>query len=320
MSKVGILGTGAYGISLALTSYQNNHEVMLWTKFKEEKNYIEKYHENDTLPSVIIPDDVKVTNSLKELVEFSEFIIIALPVRFLSSTLENLKKYDVSNKSFCLASKGIQHENHLLVHQIFESYINNDNYSVISGPSFAIDIVGDTPIGMNLYATNNKVFNLTKKVLESNVIHFEKTDDLVGIELSGSIKNVLAIASGILQGFDTSDSTNAFFMVKAIRDLTYLIIRLGGKEETVVSPCCLGDLILTCNSINSRNYTYGELITRDREEAKAFLKDNTVEGYYTLITIIELLQKKKIKIKIIDYLKRIVINGENSELIMEYLK
>ena len=319
MSRVGIFGTGAYGISLSLVANHNNHEVIMWTKFQEECDYILTNHENKVLQGVKIPDNIKVTSDLKDFTDNCDLIVVALPVPFLKECFSELSKYDLSNKCFCLASKGILEKDYLMVYQIYELYIDNPNFSVISGPSFAIDIANFNPICLSLYANTNKVNNMVKEVFINDFFKFEIVDDLVGIELSGAIKNVFAIASGIVHGANYCPSTISLFMSRAIHDLSDILVNFTGDNRLLLSHCAIGDLILTCNSSNSRNYTYGTLLATNRVEAENFLSTHTVEGYNTLKILIKMLDEKNFDIKVVSVLKRIIFDNEDIKVIEDYI-
>jgi glycerol-3-phosphate dehydrogenase (NAD(P)+) len=319
MSRVGIFGTGAFGISLGIVAHRKDNEVIMWTKFREERDYILTHHENKVLPGVTIPSDIKITNDLLEFTNNCDIIVIVLPVPYLKENIKELSMYDLSNKTFVLASKGILEKEYLMVYQIYNLYINNPDFSVISGPSFAIDLINNNPISLSIYANTDNSYNLTNDILSSRYLTLERTDDLVGLEISGAIKNVIAIASGILHGLNKSDSTVALFMVRAIRDLEGLIVTLGGEKNSLITPCGIGDLILTCNSKTSRNYTYGELIATDRDKANEYLKTHTVEGYNTLKTLVYMLDDKNFDIPVINYTRRIIIDNEDPSIINDYI-
>ena len=319
MSRVGIFGTGAYGISLAILSNRNKHDVIMWTKFPNERDYILTNHENTVLPGIKIDPSIKVTSDLKEFTDNSDIIIVALPVPFLKDCFKELANYNLSNKTFCLASKGILEREYLMVYQIYNLYIDNPNFSVISGPSFAKDIATNNPISLSLYANTDKSYNDIYNTLVNDYFKLERTNDLIGLEISGAIKNVMAIAAGLLHGLDFYDSTIALFMVRAIRDLENIIISLGGNKETLITPGAIGDLVLTCNSNNSRNFMYGYILATDRVEANNFLSTHTVEGYNTLKTLIELLDYKHFDIPVINYLKRIIFDNSEPTIINDYI-
>ena len=319
MSRVGIFGTGAYGISLSLVANHNNHDVIMWTKFPDEREYILTNRENKVLPGIKIPDNIKVTSDLLEFINNCDLIVVALPVPFLKDCFKELANYDLSDKCFCLASKGILEKDYLMVYQIYELYIDNPNFSVISGPSFAIDIANFNPICLSLFANTNKVNNMVKEVFVNDFFKFEIVDDLVGIELSGAIKNVFAIASGIVHGLGFCPSTISLFMSRAIHDLSDILINFTGDNNLLLTHCAIGDLILTCNSTNSRNYTYGVLLAQNRNEAEEFLSTHTVEGYNTLKILIKMLNEKNFDIKVVSVLKRIIFENEDIHIIEDYI-
>ena len=318
-NRVGVIGTGAFGLALSKLAYSNNCDVLAWTKFENEKHLIETTRMNSqVLPNVVIPSDIKITTSLEEIVNFSEVIILAIPVAFLENTLIELSKFDLSNKHFCIASKGID-DNNLLLHQLFDKYINSSNLALISGPSFAIDIIEENKIGLSIASRNDLTFEKISSCLVNNHFTLERCDDIVGLELCGTIKNVFAVASGILGGLMVSDSTKAFFLTKALHEMEEILVLLGGKKTTPYTLCGMGDLILTCGSIKSRNYTFGKLLAQDYNDAKKFLENNTVEGMHALNSLIALINKTGEHNKLIDLIKEIIIDEKDPKLLLEYL-
>ena len=320
MIKVGILGTGAFGLALAKLCYENSCDVMAWTKFKEEKELLVTTRENSKFfPGVKIEEDIVITNDLAQLLDFSELIIVAIPVSFLENTLKEISKFDLSNKHFCFASKGILENDSLLIHEIFNKYINSNNFSIISGPSFAHELVNKTPIGLSIYANNDNTYNIVYNALHNNHFNLERINDLIGLELNGSIKNVIAIASGILNGLGFADSTKALFLTKAINDSKEIIVSLGGMKDTIYTLSGIGDILLTCSSEKSRNFQFGYKLASNRDDAFNYLANNTVEGYHNLKSIISLLRKNNLENKLISLIENIVLKSEDVLTIMNYL-
>lgn len=320
MTKVGILGTGAFGLALAKLCYENKCDVMAWTKFEEEKNLILSTRRNDkVLPGINIEEGILITNDLDKIISFSEIIIVAIPVSFLENTLKEISNFDLSNKYFCFASKGILENNNLLIHEIFNKYISNTNFSIISGPSFASEIVTKTPIGLSIYASNDNAYNMVSNALCNNHFTLDRCNDLIGLELNGSIKNVIAIASGIINGLDYSDSTKALFLTRAINDTKEIIMSLGGMENTAYTLSGIGDMLLTCSSEKSRNFQFGYRLAKNREYAFDYLANTTVEGYHSLKSLIGLLKKNGIENKLISLIENIVLNDEDVDNIINYL-
>ena len=308
MTKVGILGTGAFGLALAKLSYENKNEVMAWTKFVDEKELILTTRENSkVIPGVKIEENILITNDLSELLNFSDLIIVAIPVSFLENTLKEISNFDLSNKHFCFASKLIIENDNSLIHQIFNKYLNSNNFSIISGPSFASELVTKTPIGLSIYASNNDTYNIVYNSLCNNHFTLDRTNDLIGLELNGSIKNVIAIASGIINGLDYSDSTKALFLTRAINDTKEIIMSLGGMESTAYTLSGIGDMLLTCSSEKSRNFQFGYKLAKNKEEALTYLENTTVEGYHSLKSLIGLLKRNNIENKLISLIENIVL-------------
>ena len=318
--RVGVIGTGAFGIALSKLAYSNNCDVLAWTKFENEKRLIETIGENSqVLPGVEIEKEIRITTSLEEVVHFSDLIILVIPVAFLSSILFELSKFDLSNKHFCIASKGIEEKDNLMLHELFDKYIISNNLALISGPSFAIDIVEEKPVGLSIASRNDETYRLVRMCLVNNHFALEKCNDMMGIELCGTIKNVIALASGMLGGLMVTDSTKAFFMTKALKEMANILEMLGGMKETAYTLAGMGDLILTCSSTKSRNYTFGYLLAQNRLDARKFLENNTVEGVHALNSLMVLINKTGMENKLISLINEIVSNNCDAKLILDYL-
>lgn len=320
--KVGIFGTGAYGLALASILTDNNAEITMWTKFEEEKKDLERTRSNEKLlPGFILDKSVKLTTSIEECAKDKELLIIAIPVAFINDLCINLKDYVPSNMVICIASKGIEQNTGLFIHEIVKKYINNDNISVLSGPSFAKDIVTKNPIGLSIATKTELSKDTITKALSTDFIKFDYTDDIIGVEICSAIKNVLAIAAGILDGINVTDSTKAMFLTRCLSEIKTLIKHFGGGEDTILTFAGIGDLILTCNSTNSRNNQFGRMLGNDtsKEEIKTYLENTTVEGYYTLESIYQLLLDKQINNTLIELIRNIINGKEDKNKLLEYL-
>lgn len=320
--KIAILGTGAYGLALGLMFNKNNCDLIMWTKSKEAKKELETTRENKTkLPNVIIPQEIKFTNSLKDAVSDADLILFALPAGAVDKISKELKKYINPKQHFIIGSKGIEQDTCLLVTEVFNNNIKTKNFAVISGPSFAVDIVSYVPIGLTVATENNKTYDLLTKTLQNNTLKLRRTKDVLGVEICGSIKNVIAIAAGILDGLKMPESTQAMFITESLHDIKNLIKALGGNKQTILSYAGFGDILLTCTSKKSRNFSYGYLIgsKASKEEIETYLKNTTVEGLYTLKSIYKLLDNKKVSMPIIDLIYNIIFNDEKPEKLLNFL-
>lgn len=320
--KVGIFGTGAYGMALASVLYDNNIDITMWTKFEEEKQDLEKNHGNPKLlPNYILPNNIKITTSVEECSRDKDLLIIVIPAAFVDSLCIELKRYITDEQHICIASKGIEQKTGLFIHNIVEKHIGSDKVAVISGPSFAKDMVTKKPIGLTLATKNEETEKIVKKALCNSYLKLRHTTDVVGTEICGSIKNVIAIASGMLDGLGANDSTRAMLITESLHDIGEIIKAFQGDSKTVLSFAGFGDLLLTCTSVKSRNFSFGQILGKGvtQEEKELYLKNNTVEGYYTLESIYQLLIDKNVNIPIIDLIYNIVKKGANPSQLLTFL-
>lgn len=320
--KVGIFGTGAYGLALASILMDNNIEVTMWTKFEEEKNLLDQTRKNDKLlPSFTLDSSVIITTSIEECTRDKDLLIIAIPLAFIDGLCQELKEYTSDETNICIASKGIEQNTFLFAHEIISKYIDTTKIAVLSGPSFAKDIILKKPIGLTLATNSEETREMIKRVLVTDYIKIDYINDIIGTEICGAVKNVIAIASGMLDGLEVSDSTKAMFLTRSLNDIQKIIKKFGGNIETSFSYAGIGDLILTCNSEGSRNYTFGKMLGEgiNKEELDNYLQNTTVEGYYTLHAVYELLNKNNISILLISILYNIVNENESPKKILECL-
>ena len=322
--KVTVLGTGAYGIALALMLKKNDRvsDLVMWTKFDKEKEEIERLRENKkVLPNIIIPNEISFTTNMKDAIDNSALIVIAIPAAFCEDVFIELAKYYKMNQHICIATKGIQQESCLFMNELLEKYISTKNISAISGPSFAIDIANNAPIGLSLATENEETSKIVKACFNNDTMILKENDDILGTEICGAIKNVIAIAAGILAGMGMPESTQAMLITESLHDIKRLIIELGGRHNTVISFAGIGDLLLTCTSTKSRNYKFGLLIgsMSSQEEIDNYINNNTIEGLYTLKSIYKLTKDKSINIPIIDLIYEIVFKDKNPDNIKSFL-
>ena len=314
--NVAIIGTGAYGMALASVFYNNKCKIKMWTNSEEEKKMLLKNDKSDNV-DFTIPKDIIISTDMKDVVDSAELIIIAIPAKFLDSTSKELKKYYNNKQVICIASKGIEQNTCRFLYDVVRENINTNNIAIISGGTFAVDIVYKVPIGLTLATRSNTARDVLLKYMQNDYVKLRHTKDIVGTEICGAIKNVIAIASGMLDGMGYPISTSSMFITESLHDIKALIKALGGNKKTILSFAGFGDLLLTCTSVKSRNYTLGKIIGegKSKEEINKYIESTTIEGLYTLKSIKKLLRNKKIKMPIIDLIYDIIINDkEPSEL------
>ncbi len=317
--NVTVIGSGAFGFAIAMMLHKNGNKVTMWSHSKEEVENLNK-RKVEIIPGIKIPKDINFTSSYEEALKNTDIIFIMVAAKYVGDVAKNIKPYINTKMHFCIGSKGIEQGSCKFVNQIFKDYIKTKNISVISGPSFAIDVVNNNPIGFSIAGESSETKETIIKVLSNDTIKLRTSTDLIGIELCGAIKNVIAIAAGILEGLGYSESTRSFLIVESMHDIKELIKALGGKKKTILSFAGIGDLLLTATSTKSRNYSYGILLgKKDYKAAKKYLEVNTVEGFYTLNSIYTLLKRKKIKMPVIDLIYKIVMNNDDPSLLVNFL-
>lgn len=320
--KVTILGAGAYGISLALMFNENNCDITLWEKFEDQADKLRKTRKNDrVLPKVSIPKNIKISSNMQECIQESDLIVMAVPAGFVDVVASELSKYIKKEQHICIATKGIEQDTCLFIDDVITKYIKTKNLAVISGPSFAIDIASYVPIGLTLASKNIKTINIIHDFLENNLLRLRDTDDIIGTEICGSIKNVIAIAAGMIDGMGMPESTQAMFITESLHDIKELIKALGGDGKTILSYAGFGDLLLTCTSKKSRNFSFGYLIGsgKSKKEIDEYINNTTIEGLYTLKSIHKLLKNKKVNIPVIDLIHDIIFYDKDPNEIKKFL-
>lgn len=321
MNDIAVIGTGAYGLAIALTLLKKNKHITMWVESKERADFLNANKNNSgILPNVIIPESIEFTDDYEYVIKNTKVIFIAVAAKFIDPVTKNLSKYNLKNKHFCILSKGIEQNSCEFVTDVFKRNIKTKNISVISGPSFAIDVANEQPIGLSIASKNKETIRVIKRVLASDTVKLRETTDVIGVELCGSIKNVIAIAAGILEGLGYTESTRSFLITESLHDIKSLIYGLGGNKKTILSYAGVGDLLLTATSTKSRNYSYGILIGQKKFiEAENFEKNNTVEGFYTLKSIYTLIKRKKISMPVINLIYQIIINKKDPDTLADFL-
>ena len=318
--KVGVLGAGAYGLALSHILVNNKVDVTVWTHDENEAKILDKDRISKKLNDYKVPSEIKFTTSLKDAVVNMDLIVMAIPAFAFEEVTVKLSKYIKRKQPVLIATKGIQQNTCLFLNDVFSKYLKN-SIAVISGPTFAVDMIKDAPIGFSLATKSHKTEMIIRKCFENSTTKFRRTKDIVGIEICGSIKNVMAIASGMLEGMGVTDSTRALFLTESMNDIKELIDALGGKKKSILSFAGFGDILMTCTSKNSRNFSFGYLIGKgaSTKEINDYLENTTVEGMYTLKSIHKLVRRKKVKMPIINLIHDIIEGKKDKEEMLRFL-
>lgn len=320
--RVGILGAGAYAMAISSILDNNNHELTMWTEFLDEAEILQNTRKNNKkMPGFSLSEKIDITTNIEEAVLDKDLIILAIPTQFLDAVCKKMQPY-INNNKILIASKGIDQKTGFLVDKIISSNLNTQNIAILSGPTFAIDIPKKNQIGLSIASSNKETKDLIKEIFKNEYVNLDYTDDIIGTELCGAIKNIYAIVMGLLEGLECNESTKAFFMTEIIKETKELINFFGGQTETILTYASIGDIFLTCNSKNSRNYSFGTLLSNNKNESEInkYIEGTTVEGLYTLRSLEKILKEKNANFKIIDAIYKIIENKQEPIEILKIFK
>lgn len=318
--KITILGAGAFGLALASIFKENKNSVTVWSRFEEEVILLRKNNTNEKIKNIKLPEDIKYISDLNLAIENSEIVVIAIPAQFVDNLVKQLKPI-IKKQYILIASKGIENDTFSFLEEVVRRGINTRKIAVISGPTFAVDIANKYPVGFTLASRSWVTREVIKKTLVNSHVKVRASRDVVGVEVCGSIKNVISIAAGMIEGMNYPESTKAMFITESLHDLKNLIKALGGNKKTILTFAGFGDLLMTATSTKSRNFTFGKMLgeNKSKEEIEKYRKETTIEGLYTLESIYKLIKKKKVYMPIIYLIKDIVDGKKEAKCLIDLL-
>lgn len=292
--QVTILGTGAFGLALGNLLHEKNNsaEIILWTTFLEE--YLEIINNNThdkVLTGIKLSNDLNVTMDLDEALNKVDLIIVAIPCNHVREVLIRIKDYLTDDSRVILVSKGLEKNKDLLMTEIYSELNLKGHVSYLAGPTYAKELIANSKTGLTLGTKDEKTKKLVLDLFKKTNIEIEVIEDYIGLQLYGVVKNVLAILMGSISSKYSVDSTKAYYLTKAYNFTKDLVTKLGGNNKTATCYGALGDILLTCNSKNSRNYNYGVLLYTDKKKAKIYKEHFTVEGSIAINSLIKFLAK-----------------------------
>ena len=314
--KIAILGSGSWGSALSVHFGNKGFEVVQWCREKEVVDSINKNRENRLfLRGIDYPESVKATTSVEEAVSEAEVVFSVIPVQFTPSFWEKYKEL-LRFKPLVCASKGIEVETLKTLSQRYEGIFGSlENYYVLSGPTFAREIAAGLPAAAVVANVELKrALGMVKK-LNTPVFRLYASSDVLGVELGGALKNVIAIATGISDGMNLGNNARAALITRGIHEIKKLGKSLGAKEETFYGLSGVGDLVLTCTGDLSRNRQFGLAIAKGRE----FGGKQVVEGVYTVRAVVELARRFSLEMPISEAVYKIIYERRNPEEVMREL-
>lgn len=261
MEKVCVLGTGSWGSALGLTLAKKGYEVSMWTLNEEQAKRINKTRENiDYLPGVLFPNNMTVTISLEEAVLNSIIIVLAVPSQAIRSVCNQIKPFIKDEQIIVDVAKGLEKGTGLRLSEVVEEELPNNPYVTLSGPSHAEEVARDIPTTVVVASTNLEVAQKVQEIFMGTKFRVYTNPDIVGVELGGALKNIIAFGAGICDGLGLGDNSKAALMTRGIREISRLGVAMGADASTFSGLSGIGDLIVTCTSMHSRNRRAGILI------------------------------------------------------------
>lgn len=280
-TKISVLGAGSWGTALALQAARNGCQTLLWGHNPEHMHLLAQARQNARfLPGFSFPENLTVTTDLQEAVEYSQLLLIVVPSHAFRNTLVKIAPMAKPGIQIAWATKGFNQENGSLLHQSVQQIFSNDTPSaVLSGPTFAREVAEDLPTAITLAANQPEFAEYLTRILHSSRFRIYTSTDMIGVQVGGAVKNVLAIAAGIADGLNFGANTRAALITRGLHEIIRLGLKIGGKQETFMGLAGLGDLILTCTDNQSRNRRFGLALGQNKNRNTAIQEiDQEIEG------------------------------------------
>ena len=313
MANVGIMGAGSWGTALALLLHKNGHKVTVWSISEEEVEMLSKEREHKSkLPGVKLPEDMEFTSDLEAALTGRDFIVMAVPSPFTRSTAKKMCPYIKEGQIIVDVAKGIEESTLMTLSQQIEQEIPQADVAVLSGPSHAEEVGRGLPTTVVIGAKTKKTAEYLQGMFMSEVFRVYISPDILGMELGGSLKNVIALAAGIADGMGYGDNTKAALITRGIAEIARLGVKMGGSIESFTGLTGIGDLIVTCASVHSRNRKAGYLMGQgmSMQEAMDEVK-MVVEGVYSAKAAAKLAEKYGVSMPIVDEVNAVLFDGKS---------
>lgn len=321
MAKIGIIGSGSWGIALSVLLYNNGHEVTVWSALPQEIEEMKAIHRHGTLPDLVLPENLIFTADLEEAMTGKDLLVTAVPSVYVRSTAAKMNPFCRYGQVVVNVAKGIEESTLMTLSEILEEELPMADVAVLSGPSHAEEVSRGLPTTCVAGARSKKTAEYVQSIFMHEVFRVYTSPDVLGIELGGALKNVIALAAGIADGLGYGDNTKAALITRGIAEIARLGTVMGGKFQTFCGLSGIGDLIVTCASMHSRNRRAGILIGQGKtmEEATKEVK-MVVEGVYSAKAALALAEKHQISMPIVEQVNEVLFNSKPaSEAVKELM-
>lgn len=315
MSRIGVIGAGSWGTALSVVLSNNGHDVIIWSIMEDEIKMLSDKHEHvDKLPGVKLDDSISFTTDMKEAIESSDMLVLAVPSVFTRSTAKSMAPYVKDKQIIVCVAKGIEDDTYMTISEVVESEIPQADVAIMCGPSHAEEVGVGLPTTVVAGATTRKTAEKIQDTFMNEVFRVYTSPDILGMELGGSLKNVIALAAGMADGLGYGDNTKAALITRGISEITRLALKMGAKPETLSGLTGIGDLIVTCESKHSRNRKAGMLMGQGytMEEATKEVK-MVVEGIYSAKAALALGKKYEVELPIIEGVNEVLFNNKSAK-------
>lgn len=314
MKKVCVLGAGSWGTALSILLCNNGHSVSVWSIDPEEVLMLKDYREQrDKLPGVMVPSAIEFTTDMKVALEDADLVVCAVPSPFVRATMKSASDYIKGGTIVVDVAKGIEDNTYKTMTEIIEEECPQAKVGILSGPSHAEEVGRGIPTTIVAGAKEREVAEYIQDVFMNETFRVYTSPDVIGIELGGSLKNVIALAAGIVDGLGFGDNTKAALMTRGITEITRLVTALGGNIETVAGLSGIGDLIVTCTSKHSRNRNAGYLIGQGKSYQEAMDEVKMiVEGVYSAKAALALAKEHNISMPIVEAVNEVLFEGADA--------
>lgn len=314
MADIAVIGAGTWGTALASLLCGNGHHVTVWAYLAEEKENLEKTRRHPNLGDAVLSDKLIFTNELKEACEGRDLLVMAVPSVATRQTAAKMKSFVEDGQQIITVSKGIEEDTLLTQVEIIEEEIPQATVGILSGPSHAEEVILKLPAAVVAGARDRRLAVFVQEIFMNDYFRVYTSPDVLGIEIGGSLKNVIALAAGMCDGLRFGDNARAALMTRGVKEISQLAIKMGGKAETLSGLAGLGDLIVTCSSNHSRNHTAGFYIGEGMEPDEAMKKVNmVVEGVYSTKAAKALGEKYNTELPIIEAVYEILFEGKKAK-------
>lgn len=313
MAKVGILGSGSFGTALAFLMSNNGHNVTLWSHNPDEAFVLKKERENKSkLPGVILPDDISFTGDIKEATKGKDILVLAVPSVAVRDVAKRISGLINDGEKIVSVAKGIEESTLLTVSGQLNWELPRADIAVLSGPSHAEEVARALPTTCVIGAKTKETATYLQNLFMSDVFRVYISSDILGMEIGGALKNVIALAAGVADGLGFGDNTKAALITRGMAEISRLGVKMGGNIESFAGLTGMGDLIVTCASRHSRNRRAGYLIGQGKSLKEALREVNmVVEGVHTAKAALKLSHKYDVSMPIVEQINAVLFDGKN---------